>query len=146
MEPLRASEDLHVAAVGDASSGVTASTELYEELEWNGSRRAEHIVGDLVEDVPGDAVTVAIETKGQRRIQNGDELRRLAEEGVVIADAFEAATARIQSSRKWAPSLGPCFSSESRDPVYRRRSPPLSDWFRVHTRRILYSNQIITLN
>lgn len=98
-EVLRTSADLNVVAVGDASSVVAAWTEAIEEgLEWEGSWKAENSVDDLVDDVPGDAATVTIETRGQKPIRDGDELRGLAEGAVAIADAFEAATVRTPPS------------------------------------------------
>lgn len=98
-EALRASEDLNVVAVGNASSVVAAWTEAINGgLEWEGSWKAENSVDNLVDDVSGDAATVTVETRGQDRIRDGDELRRLAEEAVSIADAFEGATARMPPS------------------------------------------------
>lgn len=98
-EALRASKDLNVVAVGDASSVVAAWTEAIRKgIEWEGSWKAENSVDNLVDDVPGDAATVTIETRGQKPIRDGDELRRLAEGAVAISDAFEAATARMPPS------------------------------------------------
>lgn len=37
---------------------------LNEGLKWEGSWKAENSVDNLVDDVPGDAATVTIETRG----------------------------------------------------------------------------------
>lgn len=98
-EALRAVRDLNIVGVGDASSAVARWVTAHNErLEGTGSSLAESSVDNLVENLPGDATTVSIETRSQKPIQDGDELRRLAEGAVVIADAFEAATARTPPS------------------------------------------------
>ena len=98
-EAIRAVRDLNIVGVGDASSAVERWVTAHNErLEGIGSSLAESSVDNLVESLPGDAKTVSIETRGQEPIRDGDELRRLAEGAVVIADAFEAATARTPPS------------------------------------------------
>jgi len=94
---LRAIRNLEVAAIGDASGVVATWAETRnEEMEGAGSSLAEYPVDNLVERVPGDEGTVTVETKDS--IRDGDDFRRFVEGVVVIADAFEEATARTPPS------------------------------------------------
>ncbi|MEF8894484.1 hypothetical protein [Halodesulfurarchaeum sp.] len=97
MNALRAIGNLEVAALGDAS-GVVASwaKTRNEEMEGRGSSLAEYPVDNLVERVPGNGATVTVEIRDPLR--DGEELRRFVEGVVVIADAYEEATARSSAA------------------------------------------------
>jgi hypothetical protein len=84
---LRAIRDLQVAAVGDASGLATEATGT-----GVGSSMMGLGLNVFNDQFPNDETAVTVETKAS--VRDGDELRRLCEGVVAVADAFEEATSR----------------------------------------------------
>lgn len=96
-DALRSNDKLQLLSVGDGAGVVRRFADARnEEMEGLGSSLAEYPVDNIVERLPGDASTVAVET--QVFLESGDALQSHAAAVVAIADVFEEATAESSAT------------------------------------------------